>query len=189
MNDEMSLRLLDEIAREPQISQRTMASRLGIAVGLVNAYVKRLYQKGCIKLKSLPRNRVKYIITPEGFVEKARLTYKYMYRSISYFKEIRQKIEYTYSLMIATNIKNILLLGDGEIAELCYISTRGLSIKIVGVIGEKRIENGFFDCHVYSKDDLHTITNYDAILVASLEVNTIKNMGQLGINPEMVYFL
>src|SRR5208283_3491758 len=97
--DEISLRLLDELTRESEISQRALAGRLGIALGLVNSYIKRLYKKGHIKIKTLPRNRIKYIITPTGFTEKARLTYTYMHYSIKYFKEIRSNIERIYAKM------------------------------------------------------------------------------------------
>lgn len=187
-SDMISLRLLDELTKEPAITQRALAARLGIALGLVNAYVKRLYKKGYIKVKNLPKNRIKYIITPKGFTEKARLTYSYMHRSINYFKDVRQKIEQTYALMLSSGVKNILLWGDGEIAELCYISTRGLPLKIVGIVGDRRIENGFFGYHIYSPDDIRDIS-YDAILVASIENKVVSSLKQLEINPDKIYFL
>lgn len=187
-SDEISLRLLDELTNEPVITQRALAARLGIALGLVNAYVKRLYKKGYIKVKNLPKNRIKYIITPKGFTEKARLTYNYMHRSVNYFKEVRNKIENTYTNMMSSGVKNILLWGDGEIAELCYISTRGLPLKIVGVVADRRIESGFFGYHIYLPHDIRDI-NYDAILVASIEDKAVSSLKQLEINPDRIYFL
>jgi predicted transcriptional regulator len=186
--DVISLRLLDELTKEPLITQRALAARLGIALGLVNAYIKRLYKKGYIKVKNLPKNRIKYIITPKGFIEKAKLTYNYMNRSIYYFKDVRHKIEHTYTTMMSSGVKNILLWGDGEIAELCYISTRGLPIKIVGVVSDRRIENGFFGYHIYSPHDIRDIS-YDAILVASIENKVVSSLQQLEINPGRIYFL
>ncbi|MCG2814110.1 MAG: winged helix-turn-helix domain-containing protein, partial [Thermodesulfovibrionales bacterium] len=53
-HEDISLKLLDELTKEPVITQRALADRLGIALGLVNAYVKRLYNKGLIKVKNLP---------------------------------------------------------------------------------------------------------------------------------------
>lgn len=188
VSDEISLRLLDELTKEPLITQRALAARLGIALGLVNAYVKRLYKKGYIKVKNLSKNRIKYIITPKGFTEKARLTYNYMHRSVNYFKEVRRKIEDTYRVMLSSGIKNILLWGDGEIAELCYISTRGLPLKIVGVVADKGVENGFFGYHVYSPDDVNRI-DYDAILVSSMEDRIVDTINQSGISPDRIYFL
>ena len=188
VSDEIALRLLDELSKEPAITQRALAGRLGIALGLANAYVKRLYKKGYIKVKTLPKNRIKYIVTPKGFAEKAKLTYSYMNRSINYFKEARQKIEQTYGSMMASDVKNILLWGDGEIAELCYISTRGLPLKIVGVVSDKKIENGFFGHHVYTAEDIAGL-NYDAVLVSSMERNVMEAINQTGIDPGMVYHL
>ena len=188
ISDEISLRLLDELTREPLITQRALAARLGIALGLVNAYVKRLYKKGYIKVKNLPKNRIKYIITPKGFTEKVRLTYNYMHRSVNYFKEVRHKIEHTYTSMLSSGIKNILLWGDGEIAELCYISTRGLPLKIVGIVGERRIENGFFGHHIYSIEDVNNI-EYDAVLVSSIQSGIIESIKQSGIDPSKIYYL
>lgn len=187
-HDEIALRLIDEFEKEPMITQRELSGRLGIALGLVNAYVKRLYKKGYIKVKTLPRNRIKYIITPKGFTEKVRLTYSYMHRSINYFKDIRQKIERIYTLMMASGVRNILLWGDGEIAELCYISTRGLPLNIVGVIGDKRMENGFFGNHIYSIEDLSNV-EYDAILISSIDGKVIEAINQADIKPEKLYYL
>lgn len=191
-SDEISLRLLDEIAKEPTATQRDLSDRLGIALGLVNAYVKRLYKKGYIKANSLPRNRIKYLITPKGFTEKARLTYGYMHRSIGYLKEVRQRIEHTYALMTVSGIKDVLLWGDGEIAELCYISTRGLPLKVIGVVDVKRIKNGFFGNDIYEAADVENL-KYDAILIAALKNNTKDSRFEIqnlpGINPGRIYTL
>ncbi len=185
--DEISLKLLDEFARVPATSQRILADRLGIALGLVNAYVKRLCKKGYIKIKNLPRNRIKYIITPKGFSEKARLTYRYLNYSIAYFKDARQRIEQAYASMIESGISNILIWGDGEISELCYISTRGLPIAIVGVVGETRKENGFFGHHVYSWEEAHTIP-CDAILLASLDKKIVDSVDEC-VQDKKIYYL
>lgn len=90
-SDEISMRILEHIHENPTITQRDLASKLGIALGLTNSYIKRLYKKGCIKIKNLDGKRLKYILTPKGFVEKARLTCNYMARSFNYFREIKQK--------------------------------------------------------------------------------------------------
>lgn len=187
-SEEIELRILDEFTKEPAITQRALADRLGIALGLVNAYVKRLYKKGHIKIKTLPRNRIKYIITPKGFTEKARLTYSYMHISINHFRDVRRRIEHIYSEMLASGVKNVLLWGDGEIAELCYISMRGLPLSIIGVVGGKRVEHGFFGNHVYEIGEAKGI-NYDAILVSSLEDKMAETLRQSGIPAQNVYYL
>lgn len=165
-SEEISRKLLDEVAKEPTISQRVLADRLGIALGLVNAYVKRLCAKGHLKITTLPRNRIKYLITPQGFSEKARLTYSYMNISLNYFKDSRRRIEALYTEILSRNYHRILLWGDGEIAELCYISTRGLSLEIVGAVSKTINAHDFFGKPVFSPDMVHTV-EYDVVLIAS----------------------
>lgn len=186
--EEIELRILNEFTKEPGITQRALADRLGIALGLVNAYIKRLYNKGSIKVKNIPSNRIKYIVTPKGITEKAKLTYSYMQISLDYFKDLRSKIEHTYSLMAASGVENILLWGDGEIAEICYISARGLPLNILGVVSEKGMETGFFGKPVYSIEEIKNIS-YDAILVACLGDKMPENINQCGVLPDTVYYL
>jgi len=186
--DDISYRLLDELHRESTISQRALADRLGIALGLVNAYLKRLYTKGHIKIKTLPRNRIMYIVTPKGLAEKTRLTYKFMHFSVLYFKQVRRKVEDIYAAMVGMDIRNVLLWGDGEVAELCYISTRGYPLKIVGVAGRNMVENGFFGHHVYAFQDVNSI-NFDAILVTTLEEKTITPLEQTNIAADKIFYL
>jgi DNA-binding MarR family transcriptional regulator len=175
-NNHITLRILDEISRESLVTQRTLSSKLGIALGLVNAYLKRLTKKGHIKITTIPKNRVKYILTPKGFAEKVRLTYEYMDYSLNYFKDIRKRIDGIYRQMIALGAKDILIWGDGEVAELSYISMRGLPLNLVGVIDNKKVEKGFFGHNIYSLEDFPNL-KYDAILLASfnkLEKEKIK---------------
>ena len=178
--EQISYKLLDELSKQETVTQRALADRLGIALGLVNAYIKRLYKKGFIKIKTLPRNRIKYIITPQGFAEKTRLTYKYMHYSILFFQDVRQKIECTYDAMLTSGIHRVLLWGDGELAELCFMSTRGLSLDIVGAVGRKRNERGFFGRTVYTPDDID-IPAHDAILVATLSEKSLAPLQGLSL--------
>ncbi|HDK17513.1 MAG TPA: winged helix-turn-helix transcriptional regulator, partial [Nitrospirae bacterium] len=165
-NNDIVLRILDELNEEPLITQRTLSSKLGVALGLVNTYIKRLAKKGYIKVSTIPQNRVKYILTPNGFSEKVRLTYEYMRYSIDYFKDTRHKIDSIFKKMITSGVNDILIWGDGEIAELLYISLRGLPLRLIGVVDSRRVDKGFFDHNIYSYRDFPSL-NYDAILVAS----------------------
>jgi len=88
---EHELRLLEEIAREPDTTQADLAAGLGLAVGSVNWYLKRLIKKGYIKVTRLQRRRLRYLITPQGMAEKARLTYQFMQASLHVYRQARQE--------------------------------------------------------------------------------------------------
>lgn len=184
INDEISLKILEHIQANPSITQRDLSSKLGIALGLTNAYIKRLAKKGYIKIKNLTGKRIIYILTPKGILEKTKLTFNYMARSFNYFKEIKHKIDKTYERIIASGKRSILIWGSEELAELCYIASKGLPVKIVGVVsfnGRKK----FFNCKVYLKDNIKNI-KFDAIIVATFEEREIAELKDV---DAKVYYL
>ena len=187
-HDDITLKILDEINRESLITQRTLSSSLNIALGLVNTYIKRLAKKGYIKITKGPMNRVKYVVTRKGLSQRVSLTYDFMQSSIDYFKDARQKIDITYGQMIKAGAKTVLIWGDGEIAELCYISLRGLPIKLIGVVDDNKKDNGFFGHHIYTFEDVPNL-EYDAILIASFRKTEVQKIEELGIDKDKVYSL
>jgi DNA-binding MarR family transcriptional regulator len=88
-----TLQLLSEVEKSSGITQRALAERLGVALGLTNLYLKRLARKGYIKVTTIPRNRIKYLLTPRGVAEKSRLTYEYMQYSLSYYRGMRIRLK------------------------------------------------------------------------------------------------
>ena len=83
------LGLLDAVEQDRAQSQRLLASELGIALGLVNAYLKRCIKKGLVKVRSAPARRYAYYLTPQGFAEKSRLTVDYLSYSFSFFRQAK----------------------------------------------------------------------------------------------------
>ena len=88
---EITLGLLSAVGDETRHSQRSLASELGIALGLTNAYLRRCVRKGLIKVSGAPANRYAYYLTPKGFTEKSRLTAKYLSKSLRFFFDALQK--------------------------------------------------------------------------------------------------
>src|SRR6185295_14112607 len=83
------LGLLETVDADGTRTQRRMASDLGIALGLVNAYLKRCVKKGLIKVREVPTRRYGYFLTPKGAAEKSRLTVDYLSHSFSFFRQAR----------------------------------------------------------------------------------------------------
>ena len=86
------LRLLEEVEQDSRVTQRGLALKLGIALGLTNIYLKRLVRKGYIKCVNVQPNRLSYLITPRGIAEKARLTYEFIDYSLHLYGEVRQHL-------------------------------------------------------------------------------------------------
>src|SRR3990170_4664058 len=89
-NDEHQLRILEEIERNPETTQASLAAQLGVAVGSVNWYIKRLINKGYVKVTHLQRRKLKYFLTPSGLALKVRLTRSYMEVSLWVYRELRE---------------------------------------------------------------------------------------------------
>ena len=86
------LKLLEAVEENSRVTQRSLATKLGIALGLTNVYLKRLVRKGYIKCVNVQSNRITYLITPRGIAEKARLTYEFMDYSLHLYGEVRQHL-------------------------------------------------------------------------------------------------
>ena len=85
-------KLLEAVEEDSRVTQRSLASKLGIALGLTNIYLKRLVRKGYIKCVNVQSNRISYLITPRGIAEKVRLTYEFMDYSLHLYGEVRQHL-------------------------------------------------------------------------------------------------
>src|SRR6202046_5507378 len=90
------LDLLNSVERDGGQSQRRLASELGIALGLVNAYLRRCVKKGLVKVTEAPARRYAYYLTPHGFAEKSRLTVEYLGISFSFFRQARADCAETF---------------------------------------------------------------------------------------------
>jgi DNA-binding MarR family transcriptional regulator len=86
------LNLLEHIEENPDITQASLADQLGVAVGTVNWHIKRLVEKGHVKVKRAQRKKLRYIITPSGIALRARLTFQYIEWSLLLYRKTRQRV-------------------------------------------------------------------------------------------------
>ena len=92
-NEEQELRVLELVEKQQKLTQRGIAHELQIAIGLANSLVKRLTNKGFVKIAQIPSGRYAYYLTPEGFFEKSRLVSKYIANSVQFLGEVRKDYE------------------------------------------------------------------------------------------------
>jgi len=128
------LGLLDAVERG-NVTQRRLSRELGIAVGLVNAYIKRCINKGLIKVQQIPPRRYGYYLTPRGFIEKSQLVTSYFVHSFDFFRRARASCEETLSNAAKAGHKRIGLVGASELAEIAVIvATEINNVELVTVI-------------------------------------------------------
>ena len=166
--DIRTLKLLEEIDKDYTQSQRDLSDKLNISLGLVNSFVKRLANKGYFKITMIPKNRVKYILTPKGAMEKTRLTYQYLQYSFELYRGARRNLQKHFNGLVAQGVKRVVFYGVSEIAEIAYISLQETSIKMVAIVDEKRVGKIFLG-NVVEDPCLLSSLSFDRILITSMK--------------------
>ena len=96
--ERITLELLNAVQDNNAVTQRILASHLGVALGLANSHLTRCAKKGLIKISQAPSNRYIYYLTPHGFAEKSRLTAGYLKQSFNFFRIAREQSIWVHSV-------------------------------------------------------------------------------------------
>jgi DNA-binding MarR family transcriptional regulator len=182
------LQLLEALEQESTITQRTLATRLGIALGLTNLYLRRLIRKGYVKCVTVSPNRLVYSLTPKGVARKARLTYEFMKYSLDFYRDARQHLRRNLAQAVAQQ-QRVALFGTGDAAELVFLLIRDMGLDLVAVFGNGEVGR-FLGFPVLPIADHATIT-YDVIIVAVLErpAGNAKLLRECGVAADKILML
>ena len=181
-----NLHALEAIADDDHITQRALASRLGIALGLANIYLKRLVLKGYVKCVRLQSNRLRYLLTTKGIAEKTRLTYEFMQSSFDLYARVRVHLRSMLEPYALKNRKRVAVYGTGEAAELAYLSIAELRLELVAVFDGAG--KGTFLGQQVRHIETHQEVAFDLLLVATLERSEaiVKHLAEIGIERERI---
>ncbi len=187
LESQRDLAILKEIEATPQVTQRHLASKLGIALGLTNLYLKRLARKGYVKVTTIPRHRVKYLLTPKGFAEKTRLTYEYMEYSFTLFRQSRQFLREQFTALAEAGKKRVVFVGVGEAAELADLTLRELGLELVAVADDAVAGARFLDRQVIPLAALPAL-EFDQAVVTSFDQADalVAGLQGVGVAPETI---
>ncbi|MDA9437540.1 hypothetical protein XH98_00110 [Bradyrhizobium sp. CCBAU 51745] len=161
------LGLLESVQRGEAHSQRHLASELGIALGLVNAYLKRCINKGLVKVSVAPAKRYAYYLTPGGFAEKSRLTIQYLSYSFSFFRQAKKDFVTLFAAARAAGIQRIAILGMSDLAEIGAICALDCGMTAVAVVDARSELRSFLGMPVRGSFD-EMSDSVDAVLVTDM---------------------
>lgn len=161
------LTVLDAVSRNQHITQRSLAAKLGIALGLTNIYLKRLIRKGYIKCINVQSNRLLYLITPQGIAEKTRLTYEFMDYSLHLYREVRQHLSEVLRPCREDGVRQIAVYGTGEAAELAYLSLKEHGLEPVAIFAAEA-GGTFLGMPIRGLDHCSDVA-FDRLIVATLD--------------------
>ncbi len=180
------LRMLEAVHQDSRVTQRGLAGKLGIALGLANIYLRRMVHKGFIKVVNVQPNRIMYLVTPRGVAEKARLTYEFMDYSLHLYGEVRQHLRAVLQDCAAAG-KRVAIYGSGEAAELAYLSLKESGLEPVAVFDTDGGRE-FLGMPVRAVTE-HGDVEFDLIIVATLDRSgqQTADLLRVGVHKEKLF--
>ena len=164
---ENTLRLLSYIERTRVISQHSISLRLGIAVGLTNAYIKRAIRRGWIRMQKVPARRYAYYLTPKGLSEKSRLTAEYLSSSFGFFRRARSQCLDALREAEQRGWNRVALMGTSELSEIASLAARETEVQLVAVIQPGSNHKTFAGLPVLQT--LDSLKSVDAVMITDID--------------------
>ncbi|WP_085906773.1 winged helix-turn-helix transcriptional regulator [Kiloniella majae] len=160
---ETELGFLQAIEKGEVISQMSLAKRLRISVGLVNALVKRAAKKGYVKARSAPAKRYAYYLTTEGFTQKAKLVSEYIDTSLDFFRNARSQYLSIFTCEKENGLEYFVLYGSGELAEIALLAAFEAQVTIVAIVDKQSLNTHIGG--IPRVNDLDDIKDYASIIL------------------------
>ena len=180
------LQLLSEVDADPEVTQRQLSRRVGIALGLTNTLLRNLTQKGYVRATRANWKSWLYSLTPEGFSRKIRLTVAYVQRFVDHYQRVRQTLREQLEPLALNEESRIAMYGTGELAELVYLGLKEIGIDEIDVFGPNGLEgHRFLGMPVRDLSALRP-ERYDRVLLALLQGWEVPHgaLQERGVTPE-----
>jgi len=188
--DVKTLQILEAIADNDGVSQRSLAQKLDVSLGLVNSFVKHLTAKGFFRAKALPKDRVRYILTPEGAAEKTRLAYDYIKYSFDLYKKSYGIIHDMLHGMSNAGVGTVVVYGVGVISEMNFQEVSKLGIEISSVIDDANKGDIFHGKTAIGSDDTKKV-KFDRVIVTACDNQnySIESLLKAGVSQDRIVTL
>jgi DNA-binding MarR family transcriptional regulator len=118
------LKLLEQVESKPDLPRRVAASKLGVSVKLAHKLLTGLVARGLLHVTKEDSRHWRYVLTPQGFAEKARLTREFIEFSFEFYREARRRSAQVCRDLSGAGVRRIAFLGLGELAEIAYLGVQ-----------------------------------------------------------------
>jgi len=165
-----TLTLFNTVESRPEINQRQLARELGVSLGLTNTYFQRVLKKGWIRAQQVKPRRWLYFLTPQGVLEKSRLSLSYLHRTLESFRELKSKGDEQLRILSEKGVSGIHLCGEDDLTEVLSFCFSGFEIELLSVIREKSLLENLEQNSIPALPELKS---GELILLATLEHRTL----------------
>lgn len=169
------LSLLQELEKNPVISQRELSHKFGIALGVTNACLKRMVRRGWIQIVGMNHRRISYYLTPKGFSEKAKLTFQQISHTVHHYSELKRIIRLRFLEMEQDRLERIVFYGISDEMEIAYVTLQGVHLKLAGIVedDEKCVPQILFGFELEPVSRIKELKP-DCVLITTLAENESK---------------
>ncbi len=187
------LNLLQELEKNPIISQRELSNKFGIALGVTNACLKRMVGRGWIRITGFNHRKIGYYLTPRGFAEKAKLSLHLISWTVEHYSALKDVIGRKLLEMQNMGVERIVFYGVSDEMEVAYITLQGVNLKLVGIVEDEDRMNQkeVFGFEIKEVGQVETL-GPDAVLITSLagqEERVEKLRRLLGLRKVNIFFI
>jgi len=130
------LQFLEELEKTPNLSQRELSNKFGIALGVTNACLRRMARRGWIRLRKVPPRRIGYYLTPKGFAEKAKLTMTFLSYNIHNYSRLKAMIGEKFLEMASQGVKRVIFYGVSDEMEIAYVTLQETNMELVAIVDD-----------------------------------------------------
>jgi len=119
-------------------TQRTLSCDLGIALGLTNLLVRVLVRRGLVRIVRLRANQVKYLLTPAGLAERAKVSQRKFREAVRFYSDARDRVRLRLreleNGMAASGERRVVFFGASQVAEIAWVCLQETNLELVGLV-------------------------------------------------------
>lgn len=169
------LRALEEIDQNPELTQRQLSRKMGVALGVGNLLLKNLAKKGYIKVTHLSWKRWIYVVTPKGMTRKLNLTLAYIESFLGHYRRVKTILKENLNSLTLNKESRVAIIGTGELAELAYLALLDIGVDEIDIYGDEDDKSIFLGMDVMYVNNME-VNGYSKIVVTSEDIGSVHTV-------------
>jgi len=134
MPTQKHLDTLLELKENPSVSQRSLAHKLNISLGLTNAILQNLIHRGWVKVQKMTGRKILYLITPQGITRATNLVYDRFRETQNYYQYTKELLTSYLTDLYNQGKRRAVIYGTNQLAEITYLSLLDSPLKLHSII-------------------------------------------------------
>jgi len=123
-----------ELKQNPSLTQRSLAHRLNISLGLTNAILQNLIHRGWVKAQKMTGRKILYLITPKGIARATNLVYDRFRETQNYYQYTKELLASYLTDLYNQGKRRAVIYGTNQLAEITYLSLLDSPIKLNSIL-------------------------------------------------------